>query len=198
MRRREKELSMSTLSLSLCSRGKMFQSSFLLPQMILPSTGLRAFVDATDCATWMKFVRCADRDDERGINLRAMLIAGQIFYEVLRPICHGEELLLGPKRPLPLGFDASPSASTAVADAFNFRQQTGVGQTTTAPPSEGGGSARSSNPDDGGLTSGDDAGGSEMGNGRERGEALPAEDENDGDEGVKCLKCEKMFHDIFS
>jgi len=47
--------------------------------MILPSTGMRAFVDATDCATWMKFVRSVE-DDVEAVNLRVTLISGQVSF----------------------------------------------------------------------------------------------------------------------
>jgi len=99
----------------------------------------------------------------------------------------GEELLLGPKRPIPVGLDGA------------VHESAGLSLRPPAPPSSGGGgSARSSNPDDGGGTSGDDIAVDPVG-GRERGEA-PAVDEDiaEDEDGVKCLKCEKMFHDIFS
>ena len=67
-------------------------------QVLVPTAGIRGFLDASDYGTWLKYIREARADDDIGrCNVRHFLLAGQIYYETTRDIDAGEELLLGPK-----------------------------------------------------------------------------------------------------
>ena len=67
-------------------------------QVLVPTAGIRGFLDASDYGTWLKYIREAKADDDIGrSNVRHFLLAGQIYYETTRDIDAGEELLLGPK-----------------------------------------------------------------------------------------------------
>ena len=66
--------------------------------MLVPTAGIRGFLDASDYGTWLKYIREAkDDDDGSRSNVRHFLLAGQIYYETTRDVDAGEELLLGPK-----------------------------------------------------------------------------------------------------
>ena len=66
-------------------------------QVLVPTAGIRGFLDASDYGTWLKYIREARADEEGKSNVRHFLLAGQIYYETTRDIDVGEELLLGPK-----------------------------------------------------------------------------------------------------
>lgn len=69
-------------------------------QVLVPTAGIRGFLDASDYGTWLKYIREAKTDDDvisGKSNVRHFLLAGQIYYETTRDIDAGEELLLGPK-----------------------------------------------------------------------------------------------------
>ena len=68
-------------------------------QVLVPTAGIRGFLDASDYGTWLKYIREAKTDEDIGgkSNVRHFLLAGQIYYETTRDIDAGEELLLGPK-----------------------------------------------------------------------------------------------------
>ena len=68
-------------------------------QVLVPTAGIRGFLDASDYGTWLKYIREAKADEDIGgkSNVRHFLLAGQIYYETTRDIEAGEELLLGPK-----------------------------------------------------------------------------------------------------
>ena len=75
-------------------------SPSLSHQVLVPTAGIRGFLDASDYGTWLKYIREAKTDDDFGggkSNVRHFLLAGQIYYETTRDIDAGEELLLGPK-----------------------------------------------------------------------------------------------------
>ena len=52
-----------------------------LLQVLVPSAGIRGFLDASDFPTWLKFVRRSSRS-----NLRHVLLGGQIFYQTVRKL----------------------------------------------------------------------------------------------------------------
>ena len=52
-----------------------------LPQVLVPSAGIRGFLDASEFGTWLKFVR---RDGGAAANVRHVLLGGQIFYQTVR------------------------------------------------------------------------------------------------------------------
>ncbi|XP_039278934.1 histone-lysine N-methyltransferase MECOM-like isoform X3 [Nilaparvata lugens] len=61
----------------------------------------RGYLDATlECSNWLKFVRSTSHGAAQ--NVRAFLVAGQVYYETISAVRAGEELLLGPKEPLVL------------------------------------------------------------------------------------------------
>ena len=76
----------------------------LLFQVLVPSAGIRGFLDATEFGTWLKFVK---RNKEKA-NMRHVLLGGQIFYEALRELGPGEELCLGEKQPIQLDGQDDP------------------------------------------------------------------------------------------
>lgn len=49
----------------------------LLPQVILSSAGERGFLDASECGTWLKFIRSGD--DPRKGNLKPVMFSGQVI-----------------------------------------------------------------------------------------------------------------------
>ena len=67
--------------------------------MLVPSAGIRGFLDASDFGTWLKFVRRGRADRQ---NVRHVLLAGQIFYEACRDIRENEELCLGQREAIQL------------------------------------------------------------------------------------------------
>jgi hypothetical protein len=70
-----------------------------LSQVLVPSAGIRGFLDATEFGTWLKYVR---RGRPERQNVRHVLLAGQIFYEACRDIRPEEELCLGEREPIQL------------------------------------------------------------------------------------------------
>ncbi|XP_024085053.1 MDS1 and EVI1 complex locus protein EVI1-A isoform X2 [Cimex lectularius] len=59
----------------------------------------RGFLDGTlEFSNWLKYIRSTNKPEET--NARALLVAGQVYYEILIEIKAGEEIILGPKEPL--------------------------------------------------------------------------------------------------
>ena len=56
----------------------IFQILTAVLQVLVPSAGIRGFLDASDFPTWLKFVRRSSRS-----NLRHVLLGGQIFYQTV-------------------------------------------------------------------------------------------------------------------
>ena len=48
--------------------------------MLVPSAGIRGFLDASEFGTWLKFVR---RTSGVRSNVRHVLLGGQIFYQTV-------------------------------------------------------------------------------------------------------------------
>ncbi|CAK1555649.1 unnamed protein product [Leptosia nina] len=68
---------------------------------VLGKNGVRGWLDGTtDKSNWLKFVRSTNYTHD--VNVQHLLLAGQIWYKVTRDISSGQELLLGPRTPLPL------------------------------------------------------------------------------------------------
>ncbi len=159
--------------------------------MLVPSAGIRGFLDASEYGTWLKFFRPCD--DEEKKNVRHFLLAGQIYYETTRDVAAGEELTLGPKEPITLGGgpggggdgdDAACDLVSALPPMIGGGG--GAGSSSSRADSNDGGSEPGSS--SGGLAEKDHNGGAGGGN----------DEEEDDDGGVKCLKCEKSFIDIFT
>jgi ecotropic virus integration site 1 protein len=158
---------------------EFFQFDF---QVLVPSAGIRGFLDASEYGTWLKFFREAKEESPLAgkKNVRHFLLAGQIYYETTRDISAGEELLLGPKEPIHLegsGEDGDGDLISAPSALSSSAASTGKAESTEDCSSE----------------AGEDKDGAHMQ--REEGEE---EDDDDDEAGVKCLKCEKSFLDIFA
>ncbi len=78
---------------------KKINPPLLVSQVLVPSAGIRGFLDATEFGTWLKYVR---RGRPERQNVRHVLLAGQIFYEACRDIRPEEELCLGEREPIQL------------------------------------------------------------------------------------------------
>lgn len=64
-------------------------------------SGVRGWLDAShETNNWLKYVRSTS--SPHAINMRHVLIGGQMVYEAVRDIAAGEELLLGVREPLQL------------------------------------------------------------------------------------------------
>lgn len=63
-------------------------------QVLVPAAGIRGFLDASEFGTWLKHFQRSEQKQ----NIKHFLVGGQIYYETLRQIQMGEELLLGTKR----------------------------------------------------------------------------------------------------
>ena len=67
-------------------------------QVLVPSAGIRGFLDASEFGTWLKYVR-RSKDKQ---NMRHALLGGQIFYETVRDVQCNEELCLDERQPIQL------------------------------------------------------------------------------------------------
>ncbi|XP_039756253.1 histone-lysine N-methyltransferase PRDM16-like isoform X1 [Pararge aegeria] len=68
---------------------------------VVGKNGVRGWLDGrADKSNWMKFVNSTNYPHD--VNLQHLLHAGQVYYKVTRDIPPGQELLLGPRTPLPL------------------------------------------------------------------------------------------------
>ncbi|XP_034188171.1 transcription factor hamlet isoform X2 [Osmia lignaria lignaria] len=64
-------------------------------------SGVRGWLDAShETNNWLKYIRSAN--SPHAVNMRHVLIGGQMVYEAVRDIAAGEELLLGVREPLQL------------------------------------------------------------------------------------------------
>ncbi|XP_068617660.1 transcription factor hamlet-like isoform X2 [Battus philenor] len=68
---------------------------------VLGKNGIRGWMDGTaEKTNWLKLVRSTSYSQD--VNVQHLLLSGQIWYKVSREIVSGQELLLGPRTPLPL------------------------------------------------------------------------------------------------
>ncbi|KAK0081111.1 hypothetical protein PV326_007850 [Microctonus aethiopoides] len=68
---------------------------------IVVRTGVRGWLDGShDATNWLKYIRSTSIPHE--VNMRHVLVGGQVVYETVRYIGEGEELLMGPREPLQL------------------------------------------------------------------------------------------------
>lgn len=68
---------------------------------VVGKNGIRGWIDgSTERTNWLKLVRSTNYTPD--VNLQQILIVGQVWYKTVREISPGEELLLGPRTPLPL------------------------------------------------------------------------------------------------
>ena len=73
-------------------------------QVLVPSAGIRGFLDASEFGTWLKYVRTSKEKH----NMKHLLLGGQIFYETIRDVPSQEELLLEEKHPIQLDGGEDP------------------------------------------------------------------------------------------
>ncbi|XP_012270736.1 MDS1 and EVI1 complex locus protein EVI1 [Orussus abietinus] len=67
----------------------------------IAANGVRGWLDASHVkSNWLKYIRSTTRPQT--VNMRHVLIGGQMLYEVIRDVVVGEELLLGLRVPLQL------------------------------------------------------------------------------------------------
>ncbi|XP_044595350.1 histone-lysine N-methyltransferase MECOM-like isoform X3 [Cotesia glomerata] len=67
----------------------------------VPGNGVRGWLDAShEPSNWLKYIRSTA--SPHAVNMRHVLVAGQMVYETLREISSGEELLMGLREPLQL------------------------------------------------------------------------------------------------
>ncbi|XP_063626052.1 histone-lysine N-methyltransferase PRDM16-like isoform X2 [Cydia splendana] len=68
---------------------------------VLGKNGIRGWLDgSSEKSNWLKLVRSTNYPQD--VNVQHLLLAGQVWYKVTRDIVSGQELLLGPRTPLPL------------------------------------------------------------------------------------------------
>ncbi|XP_026321463.1 MDS1 and EVI1 complex locus protein-like isoform X3 [Hyposmocoma kahamanoa] len=68
---------------------------------VLGKNGIRGWLDGSaEKMNWLKLVRSTNYTHD--VNVQHLLLAGQVWYKVTRDIQSGQELLLGPRTPLPL------------------------------------------------------------------------------------------------
>ena len=67
-------------------------------QVLVPSAGIRGFLDASEFGTWLKYVRTS----KEKFNMKHVLLGGQIFYETIREVASHTELFLEEKIPIQL------------------------------------------------------------------------------------------------
>ena len=115
----------------------------------------------------------------------------QIYYETIRRIPAGEELLLGNKDPIQLdgsGMEQQSQNSLNFSATDEDRERDNNGNTSLGGSSSGAGGLLALSV--GGL-SGGSPGGKHSGMDEDT-------DEEDDENGRKCLKCDKIFHDIYT
>ncbi|XP_059052624.1 histone-lysine N-methyltransferase MECOM-like isoform X2 [Achroia grisella] len=67
----------------------------------LGKNGIRGWLDGTtEKSNWLKYIRSTSYTHDA--NVQHTLHAGEVWYKVIRDITPGQELLLGPRTPLPL------------------------------------------------------------------------------------------------
>ncbi|XP_051155278.1 histone-lysine N-methyltransferase PRDM16-like isoform X2 [Leptopilina boulardi] len=67
----------------------------------VPGSGARGWFDAShETSNWLKYIRSTS--SPHTINMRHVLIGGEVVYETVRDVSAGEELLLGLREPLQL------------------------------------------------------------------------------------------------
>ncbi|KAJ0174600.1 hypothetical protein K1T71_009708 [Dendrolimus kikuchii] len=68
---------------------------------VLGKNGIRGWLDGTnEKSNWLKLVRSTNYPHD--VNVQHILQSGQVWYKVIREIPSGQELLLGPRTPLPM------------------------------------------------------------------------------------------------
>ncbi|XP_068082759.1 transcription factor hamlet [Anabrus simplex] len=88
-------------------------------------SGIRGFLDASvEYCNWLKYVRSTNQSDAQ--NVRAFILARQIFYETTKDVGASEELLLGPREPLQLDMFGESTTSEERSDKESESQHSGT------------------------------------------------------------------------
>ena len=122
-----------------------------------------------------------------------IFIFPQIYYETIRRIPQGEELLLGNKDPIQLdgnGMEQQSQTSMNFSANDEDRERDTNGNTNLGGGSSTGGLLA--------LSVGALAGTSPGGKHSSHSAAEEDTDDEDDDNGRKCIKCDKIFHDIYT
>ncbi|CAH1995376.1 unnamed protein product [Acanthoscelides obtectus] len=93
---------------------------------VVAGSGVRGWLDGSlDHRNWLKLIKCAP--NKNAANVRHFLQGGQLWYEAVKDISGGTELILGPREPLNLQdmFGDSPSADET-ADRETASQHSGT------------------------------------------------------------------------
>ncbi|KAL0871268.1 hypothetical protein ABMA27_005023 [Loxostege sticticalis] len=88
---------------------------------VLGKNGIRGWLDGTtEKSNWLKLIRSTNYPHD--VNVQHQLHAGQVWYKVIREIQSGQELLLGPRTPLPLQ-DVLPTATEHQSSSNKYSSQ---------------------------------------------------------------------------
>nr|XP_013189761.1 unnamed protein product [Amyelois transitella] len=88
---------------------------------VVGKNGIRGWLDGTtEKANWLKFIRSTNYTQD--VNLQHLLHAGEVWYKVIREIPSGQELLLGPRTPLPLQ-DVLPNEHQSSSNKFSQAEE---------------------------------------------------------------------------
>ncbi|XP_055712319.1 transcription factor hamlet-like isoform X2 [Phlebotomus papatasi] len=94
---------------------------------IIVHDNLRGWLDASkETSNWLKYIRHSSSNSE--INCHQYLVADQLWYEVIRDIAPGTELLLGPKVPLHIRNMCSNGPRDDRSDRESGSQHSGTGE----------------------------------------------------------------------
>uniref|UniRef100_A0A0K2VES7 Transcription factor hamletlike [Bombus terrestris] n=1 Tax=Lepeophtheirus salmonis TaxID=72036 RepID=A0A0K2VES7_LEPSM len=139
-------------------------------EVIISSAGVRGFLDATHYGSWLKNLQSVP-SHRLDYNVKNVLIGGQIYYETLRDIYPGEELILHPKEPILLDGERSSLSSPSRGSSH---KEEGFNEGSSLRRVPGGGPPNTGEED-----------------------ILITTEEEQELEGVKCLNCDKNFEDIY-
>ncbi|RVE49812.1 hypothetical protein evm_005542, partial [Chilo suppressalis] len=89
---------------------------------VLGKNGIRGWLDGSgEKSNWLKLVRSTSYPHD--VNMQHLLHAGQVWYKVIHEIHSGQELLLGPRTPLPLQDVLPPSAELPAANKYSIAEE---------------------------------------------------------------------------
>ncbi|XP_059614431.1 transcription factor hamlet-like [Phlebotomus argentipes] len=139
---------------------------------ITVNENLRGWLDASkETSNWLKYVRHSSSSSEA--NCHQYLVSGQLWYEVIRDITPGSELLLGPKVPLLFRDMCSNGPRDDRSDRESGSQHSGTGEEDF-------------------ITSSNDLDNIKAESG---GQPDPESDDEDGID-CKCVVCDRQCQDI--
>ncbi|GAB0096363.1 transcription factor hamlet [Sergentomyia squamirostris] len=94
---------------------------------IIVDANLKGWLDASkEISNWLKYIRHSNSSSDA--NCHQYLVSGQLWYEVIRDITPGSELLLGPKVPLHIRDMCSNGPRDDRSDRESGSQHSGTGE----------------------------------------------------------------------